>query len=215
MIVNGNQKNGFVIGGDSKSLYVTSEPQNGETAVYGYDSKIETAAYAYRLFNFEKGQYAISYDWKSEGSKLDYGRVFLVPASYEIEAGKRIGNVNVTTYVATLPVECIALDGGILSGKLASNHAENPFFISEPGRYKLVVQWYNKGDYTGTLPLWLDNVEVNKESCAVIDELKVIDSDYQSVTAAFKNYNESATVCAISTSNNVDLAFAIYRYNFV
>lgn len=208
VIVNGNQKNGFVIGGDSKSLYVTSEPQNGETAVYGYDSKIETAAYAYRLFNFEKGQYAISYDWKSEGSKLDYGRVFLVPASYEIEAGKRIGNVNVTTYVATLPVECIALDGGILSGKLASNHAENPFFISEPGRYKLVVQWYNKGDYTGTLPLWLDNVEVNKESCAVIDELKVIDSDYQSVTATFKNYNESAIVCAISTSNNVDLAFA-------
>ena len=207
VIVNGNQKNGFVIGGDSKSLYITSEPQKGEAAVYGYDSNKETAAYAYRLFNFEKGQYAISYDWKSEGSKLDYGRIFLVPASYDIEAGKRIGNVNVITYVATLPDECIALDGGILFGKVSTTHAENPFFISEPGRYKLVVQWYNKGDYTGTRPLWLDNVEVSKESCAVIDELKVVDSDYQSVTATFKNYNESATVCAISTTSDVDLAF--------
>ncbi len=208
IIVNGNQKNGFVIGGESKSLYITSEPQNGETAVYGYDSKTETATYAYRLFSFEKGQYAVSYDWKSEGSKLDYGRVFLVPASYNIEAGKRIGNVNVTTYEATLPAECIPLDGGILSGKLSSTHVENPFFISESGKYKLVVQWYNKGDYTGTLPLWLDNVEVTKEGCAVIDELSVNKVDYQSVTATFKNYNESATVCAISASNNVDLAFA-------
>ena len=209
IIVNGNQKNGFVIGGDSKSLYITSEVQEGETAEYGYDSNIETAAYAYRLFNFEKGQYAISYNWKAEGSKLDYGRVFLVPVSYNIEAGKRIGNVNVTTYEATLPAECIALDGGVLSGTLQSTFATNPFFISEPGRYKLVVQWYNKGTYTGTLPLWLDNVEVNKENCAVIDELSIDKVDYKSVSATFKNYNESPVVCAISASANVDLAFAM------
>ena len=210
VIINGNQKNGFVIGGDSKSLYITSEPQKGAVAEYGYDSKVETAAYAYRLVNLEKGQYAISYNWKSEGSKLDYGRIFLAPVSYELEAGKRIGNVNVTTYEATLPTECIALDGErILSGTVQNTRASNPFFISESGRYKLVVQWYNKGTYTGTLPLWLDNVEIDKESCAKIDELKVHDVDYQSVTATFKNYNESATVCAISASANVDLAFAM------
>ena len=102
VLLNGNQKNGFVVGGDTKSLYITSEPQKGVDAEYGYDSKTESATYAYRLLNLEKGQYTISYDWKSEGSKLDYGRVFLVPTSYTIEDGKRIGSVNVTTYEATL-----------------------------------------------------------------------------------------------------------------
>lgn len=209
VIVNGNQKNGFVIGGDTKSLYVTSEPQAGDVAEYAYDSKTETAAYAYRLLNLEKGQYAISYDWKSEGSKLDYGRVFLVPASYNIEAGKRIGNVNATTYNATLPAECIALDGGsVLSEMTTTTHSSNPFFVSEAGRYKLVVQWYNRGSYTGTLPLWIDNIVLDKEACAAIDELKVYDVDYKSVTATFKNYNDSKAVCAISATADVDLAFA-------
>ena len=209
-ILNGNQKNGFVIGGDTKSLYITSEPQNGANAEYAYDSKTESATYAYRLLNLEKGQYSISYDWKSEGSKLDYGRVFLVPTAYTIEDGKRIGSVNVTTYETTLPAECTALDGGsILSGKAITTHANNPFFIAEAGCYKLVVQWYNKGDYTGTLPLWIDNIVVDKEACAAIDELAVLNVDYKSVTAIFKNYNESNSVCAISATADVNLAFAM------
>ncbi len=209
VILNGNQKNGFVVGGDTKSLYITSEPQKGADAEYGYDSKTESATYAYRLLNLEKGQYTISYDWKSEGSKLDYGRVFLVPTSYTIEDGKRIGSVNVTTYEATLPAECIVLDGGsILSNKSITTHSINPFFIAEAGRYKLVVQWYNKGTYTGTLPLWIDNIAIDKEACAAIDELNISKVDYQSVTVTFTNYNESNSVCAISASSDVSLAFA-------
>ena len=210
VLLNGNQKNGFVVGGDTKSLYITSEPQKGVDAEYRYDSKTESATYAYRLLNLEKGQYTISYDWKSEGSKLDYGRVFLVPTSYAIEEGKRIGSVNVTTYEATLPAECIALDGeSILSGKAITTHSINPFFIAEAGCYKLVVQWYNKGTYTGTLPLWIDNIVVDKEACADVDELTLVDVDYKSVVATFKNYNESNSVCAISTTSDVNSAFAM------
>lgn len=210
VILNGKQKNGFVMGGKDGSLYISSEPQKLENAEYSYDSNVETATYAYRLLNLGKGQYSISFDWRSEGSKSDYGRIFLVPATYNIESAKRIGNVNVTTNEATLPAECIALDGGaVLAGSSMKLHAENPFFVSNSGRYKLVVQWYNKGNHTGTLPLWIDNVEIDKEACAEIDELNVFDVDYKSVIATFKNYNESKSVCAISTSSNVDLAFAL------
>ena len=207
-IVNGTQKNGFVIGADNQSLHISSQPAK-TPASYDYDSRVESAVYAYRLIDFVKGQYTISYDWKSVGSNLDYGRIFLLPTSYDIEPGICIGDVNDITYNATLPAECIVLDQGVMANTPATTHSEVPFFITTPGRYRLVVQWYNKGTFTGTLPLSVDNIVIEKASCADVADLAIANVDYQSVTATFRNYNESAAVCALSASADVNLAFAL------
>lgn len=206
-IVNGTQKNGFVIGADNQSLHVSSQPK-ATPASYDYDSRVESAVYAYRLIDFDKGQYTISYDWKSVGSRLDYGRIFLLPTSYDIEPGICIGDVNDITFNATLPAECIVLDQGVMANTPATTHTEVSFFITTPGRYRLVVQWYNKGTFTGTLPLSVDNILIDKASCADVADLAIASVDYQSVTATFRNFNESASVCALSTSADVNLAFA-------
>ena len=209
VLLGGSEKNKFAIS-QSQGLFVTAGDSLNGDAVYGYDSYKESAVYAYRLFDFEKGQYVVSYDYKSEGSKLDYGRIFIVPSDYEITAGERIGYVNETTNKPSLPAECISLDANaILANTIALTNREESFFITEPGRYKLVVQWYNKGNYTGTLPLKLNNISFEKASCADIDLLAIQDVDYQSITATFRNYNESPSVCAISTTPDVELAFDV------
>lgn len=199
--LNGKQKNQFVI---TDHLFISADGVN-----YGYDSQIASTVFAYRLLDLPKGQFVISYDWKSEGSKVDFARIFLVPAGYKLKDGESVGYLNQITNDAILPNECIPLDGAqILANKLGTTNFETSFFVAEPGRYKLVVQWHNKGEYTGTTPIWIDNLTIEKASCANIDNLVVRDVDHKSVIATFANYNDSPSVCAISTTPNVDKAFA-------
>ena len=212
VIVNGTQKNGFVLGNSSLEALYISYQTNATNPVYGYDSEIGSAVYAYRLVNLEKGQYMASFDWKSVGSSADYGRLFIVPTSYPIEAGKQIGSVNSVTKAVYLPEECIPVDGGILNNSI-SEHADNTFFIEQSGTYKLVAQWYNKGTYTSTQPLWIDNIVIDKTNCAEIKNVEIVSLNHNSVSVSFANYNETPTICAISTSNNVDLAFETITLN--
>ena len=91
------QTNYFVVGEDklgvksgNKALYVTNDGQLNQ-----YSIGATSSSYVYRLFDFEPGQYTISYSWKCNGERTDaynadYGKVYLAPIDKEIVAGRRI-----------------------------------------------------------------------------------------------------------------------------
>lgn len=201
----GNNK--FIVGpndeavnsGDS-ALYVHST-QDSYAVSYNYVRNagytyVTQYIYAYRLIEFEPGAYYIDYDWKSEGKENeDFARVFLAPTSVAIEPGKAIDMSQV-----------VALDRGAMYGSTAWSRQGGVLVANDTVKYKLVVAWQNEVDgtyYTGALPVAIDNINITRLSCNVVDNISLVALGNTEATVEFTNLNGSGEVkYYLSKTNN-------------
>ncbi len=163
MLVNGGETNKWAFGsavnnGGSNALYISND--NGVSNSYSITSA--SNVYAIKLFSFDAGDYAISYDWMANGeSCCDYMRVFLAPGTVDPEAGNAGGIGSTVT-----PSGWIALDGGnkLNQSSTWQNHSE-VISVSTAGNYILVFFWHNDQSVGTNPPASIDNVQVAALSC--------------------------------------------------
>ena len=188
MLENGTQTNKWYIdtavsNSGSHALYISDN--NGASNSYSISSP--SNVYAYKAFNVEQGQYAVSFDWRAEGEEgFDYLRAFIAPGSASFESG----NANdISTSGA--PTGWIALDGGIklnLQSTWQNNTATFP--VADTGVVYLVFFWHNDGSVGTMPPAAVDNVAITQLSCPQPVNLAV-DSVDQSMIGV--SWNPGAT----------------------
>lgn len=201
----GNNK--FIVGptdeavnsGDS-ALYVHSTQDSYavsynyvRNASYTYETQY---IYAYRLVDFAPGAYYIDYDWKSEGKENeDFARVFLVPTSVPVVPGKPLDESLL-----------IPLDRGAMYGSTAWGRQGGVLIANDSAKYKLVVAWQNEVDgsfYTGSLPVAIDNINISRLDCNVVDSIALVELGNTEASVEFVNLNGDGTVkYYLSKSNN-------------
>lgn len=161
-LINGTVPNKWVRGtgvsnGGSYSLYIS---QDGST--YPSDYGGSSLVYASKLFNFEAGDYTISYDWKCNGeTNYDFLRVGLVPGSVELAASTSYSLVGSSE---TLPTGwTMWLDGGSpLQGNSSWDNKSVDINIATAGVYQVVFAWRN--DYSGgSNPAAIDNFMISRK----------------------------------------------------
>ena len=199
--------NQFIVGPDDEAvnsgdsaLYVHSKQDSYavsynyvRNASYTYETQY---IYAYRLVEFEPGTYYIDYNWKSEGKENeDFARVFLAPTSVAIEPGKTIDMSQV-----------IALDRGAMYGSTTWSRQGGVLITNDTAKYKLVIAWQNEIDgtyYTGALPVAIDNINITRLSCNVIDNISLVELGSTDATIEFTNLNGTGEVrYYLSKTNN-------------
>ena len=165
VLENGTQTNTWRIGSlvnnteyGEKALYIAD---NDTAAAYNVSSA--SSVFAYTVFAFSAGDYAISYDWHAKGEVCcDYLRVAVLPASIDVTAGSNSGWSN-----TALPNGAIAADGGSkLNDSVNFNTFNGSFSIPTADTYKLVFFWRN--DYSGGTqpPAAIDNIEISQLECS-------------------------------------------------
>lgn len=192
--------NAFIIGptdeavsaGDS-ALYVHST-QDSYSVSYNYVKNANFSyntqyIYAYRLIKFEPGSYYIDYDWKCEGKENeDFGRVYL-QATDDRQHSVGNGQLNANGV--------IELGDDVLYGNLDWTRSGGVLIVEDTIVYKLVVAWQNEVDgtyYTGPKPLAIDNIEVRKLNCNVVDSIKLLTLGDTYAEVGFVNLNEGGEV---------------------
>ena len=194
--------NAFIVGptdeavssGDS-ALYVHSTQDSYavsynyvKNANYSYDTQY---IYAYRLIRFEPGAYYIDYDWKCEGKENeDYGRVYLQ-----------------STSISQLAMDAsVALDEGPLYGSLQWSRQGGILEVEDTTIYKLVVMWQNEVDgtyYTGPKPLAIDNIEVKKLDCEVVDSIRLVALGDTYAEVEFVNKSQTTDYRLMTADNTI------------
>ncbi|MGM9795698.1 MAG: fibronectin type III domain-containing protein [Candidatus Aphodosoma sp.] len=165
--------NRFIIGTDSsaifggdKSLYITYDGTH-----YGY-GRITSYSYAIIPVKFTHGKYTISYNWYCVGSVYnDYARVFLAPENLSFTGNQQVSGIGSNA----LPAGCISLDNNNqLYGSTHWERKETVLDFTEDVNMNMVIYWRNMSYGTGTIPVAIDNISINKYSCAEsIDSIKV------------------------------------------
>ncbi len=176
LLVNGDLENAWVIGnatnnGGTKALYISND--DGVSNEYTVNSS--AMVYATKLFNFEAGKYAFSYDWKAKGeagySIYDYLRVALVPSTVELSAATSTPSGFSPT---GLPSGWIALDGGeALVDEDSWQKKEVVIDVPAAGAYKMVLAWRDDTSGGDNPPAAIDNVHIVK-----VDSIHVNASRY-------------------------------------
>lgn len=209
LLVNGNLTNAWALGeATSKegehSLYISND--DGVSNEYTVNSS--AMVYATKLFNFEAGKYAFSYDWKAKGeagySIYDYLRVALVPSTVELSAATSTPSGFTPS---GLPSGWIALDGGeALVDEDSWQKKEVVIDVPAAGAYKMVLAWRDDTSGGENPPAAIDNVHIVK-----VDSIYVNDSRY--ATFYTENYAyimpEGLTGYAFTVENH--MSDAIYE----
>ncbi len=143
----------------NSSLYISND--NGATNAYNVNS--QAVSYAFRTFDLEAGEYAVSFDWHANGeSNYDFLRVFAMPDSLTLTA-----NVfPLTSYSTGVPAGWQDIVGGKLNRDTNYAQANGTFSVANNGRYKLVFMWRNDNSGGNAPAAAVDNIRVEVLSCA-------------------------------------------------
>lgn len=143
----------------TSSLYISND--NGATNSYNVTS--QAVSYAFRTFELEAGEYAVSFDWHAKGEgNYDFLRVFAIPDSLTLTA-----NVfPLTSYATGIPAGWQDVVGGKLNLDTNYTQADRTFSIANAGRYKLVFMWRNDNSGGNAPAAAVDNIRVEVLSCA-------------------------------------------------
>ena len=140
------------------SLYITNT--NGTSNSYSTAS----AAISYAMTNIVFGDFpafSLSFNWKGEGeNNCDYGRVYLLPLTYELE-------------LTSLPSEEYSLTDEL---QLQSDWQSEEIVLGAEyanGVYRLVFAWRNDSSAGQNPPIAIDNIFVNALTCAPITSLSL------------------------------------------
>lgn len=185
----GETQNKLIVGDDpaaqnnasGRSLYVS---YNDDT--YGYYTNTASVSAAYRSVWFDAGVHIVSFDWKCLGEIPDYGRVFVVPASVEVEPGM-VGRGND-------PDGGFSADGRkALYGSAEWQTSVAEITVIEPGIYKFVVQWSNNSSGGEAPALAVDNLSIVPVECDAVENIEVISVGDTEVSVSFDNLDNSAS----------------------
>ena len=159
-LINRGQHNYWMVGDDAGNpegaLYITDD---GGSNHYSGPSSTSLATRTIHLD--QAGEYAYSYDWKSNGeSSKDYLRAFLVPAQTILVDG--IGqDLSILDSQLSIP-----LDGGRdLCQHTLWQSCAGTFSIDTPGTYIWVFLWHNDSSIYNQAPAAIDNVALVKDRC--------------------------------------------------
>jgi len=189
--------NAFAIGqGTSRngisSLYITSD---GST--YNYDISATSGADAEALLEMPAGSYYVEYDWLCTGeSNYDFGRVFLIPSSIQLN------DIRVLLFNQTLPAGAISLDNNAtLNLQTEWQHYTGIVNIPSDALYKLVVLFACDSRGGQQPPLAIDNIHIQPLLCQPV----------ASVTIPTVNSNDAVAVVAKSSSDvAVEYGYTVY-----
>lgn len=176
---------------DLKGLYISND--GGKTNAYSSTSSV--VSYTFRRFDLSRGNYLVSFDWRSNGEHSSYGcydylAVFLVPESEQIVADKYGSSSATVAPENWIPVK----NGDALPYTLATNWqlAQNVVAVPEAGKYNLVFMWKNDGSTTNDPPAAIDNISVSEVNCIPVSGLLM--TSLHSTSVGFKwNKNDSET----------------------
>ena len=173
-LINGTQTNAFYVGsatnnGGSKALYIS----NDGGASCGYNNSSTSYTYAIRTLNIpDSGEFAYSYDWRCQGEShyYDFGRIFLVPATYEWTAGVNPAGSTNAFANWSCPAGWIELTEQFgtpanLAQSSAWRSVTGTFYLSQPGTYNFVIAWANDGSGGSNPGLCIDNVSLIQNTC--------------------------------------------------
>ena len=152
--INGTEPNAWYI---TDNLFISNDGGVSNT----YTTSATSRTFATILINFEEpGTYTFAYDWMANGDydldeeeAYDYMRVALVPENAVITAG-----------TPALPEGHIALDNGGLYGATAWQHLVKDDVEVVPGRWKLVVAWFNDDSDGDQTPAAIDNISIRHKA---------------------------------------------------
>ena len=191
--VNGTQANAWYVGSgahygtaDNMAMYISND--NGVSNTYNVSSTSNVLAY--RTFAMQPGSYNINFMWQAAGeSCCDYMRVFLVPGTVNFIANETNGIASTGA-----PAGWIALDGGnkLNSNSSWQNIAED-VTITSTGNYHLVFFWHNDGSIGTNPPAAVDNIEVTRNVCPIID-LQVDTATGSTITISWTGNSDSYQV---------------------
>ena len=177
---------------------------------YGYTTKWGKTTYAYRPIRLEAGQYYYSYHWAATSASglTDFGRVFLIPDTVELDYNRVYlsRNTNITH------PDVIPMDGDNLASAAGWKSNEGYFVIENAGVYNIVTQWTNRQfyDYNGSsyiydsgYPLAIDDLTIDTLSCLLSLGASVISVDNNSAEIDLNNSDGRTIELSLSTSDNV------------
>lgn len=167
-----NNDNEWCIGsavsnGGSRSLYITDDFGASNHYSPGVQpNPYFSNSYAYKTFWVDApAEYLISYDWHSRGDL----RVFLAPASFEVNTGYRFYNLGA-------PEGWYALDrGNYMNESAAWQNYEQIFTVDTPGYYHLIFYWFSGSTPGAQPPAAIDNVRFERVGCPAVRNV-VVDS---------------------------------------
>ena len=178
---------------------------------YGYTTKWGKTTYAYRPIRLEAGQYYYSYHWAatSASALTDFGRVFLIPDTVEIDYNRVLlsKNANITH------PDAIPMDGDNLASAAGWKSNEGYFVIERAGVYNIVTQWTNRLIYNQTgndtyffesgYPLAIDDLTIDTLDCLLPLGASVINVENNFAEINLNN-NEALTIeLSLSTTDNL------------
>ncbi len=196
----------------TKALYISDN--NGVSNTYTKSCSNEVLSYAYRMVNFEAGDYMISFDCKAYGeNKYDYLMAFLVPYGESLTADAYSGS----STVAPLNWTPIKIDNSMsLSGD--ANWHQGSAIINIPADTvcNLVFMWRNDKS-SGTDPAAsVDNVQIEKILCMPLTSLSY--TDIRSTSASFvwsKTTADNYQAVCIPSDVDLETALATYTLNTI
>ncbi|MBP5546626.1 MAG: T9SS type A sorting domain-containing protein [Bacteroidales bacterium] len=162
VLINGTENNRWIVGDATGnpvgSLYITDD---GSSNHY---SGATSTVFATRIFNLDTpGEYAYSFDWKSNGEdNHDFLRAALVPAQTILTPGDYSGFDD----DSAVPAGGIPLDGAhFLSQRTNWQTQCGSFVIDTPGNYIWVFMWHNDDNIYNQTPAAIDNVNLVPNDC--------------------------------------------------
>jgi len=179
-VIGATPTNMFAIGADTagvhsndSSIYVS----NNANGTYGYNnSSCATRTFAYRTIHFDSKGYQVEFFWKcpggegtETGTRYDYGRVMLLPASENIPEGQSNTSIS-STSTGGFPTTAIFFDPDDKSAMYKDGddwHFMSKFidFTGKAGNYNLVLVWNNDGSGGNAGPLAIDDISITPVSC--------------------------------------------------
>ena len=173
-LLNGSMTNVWYVdsavnNGGSKSLYISDDGGQNNN----YTNSTISYAYAIRTINFvDSGEFAYSYDWRSQGEShyYDFTRVFLAPYAYQWTENDNPagGTYNFSTW--SCPAGWIELteqfgSPATLAQSSTWRTVTGTFRLNTPGVYNLVFAWANDGSVGSNPPTAIDNVSMVQNTC--------------------------------------------------
>ena len=148
----------------SNGMYISNS--NGSSL--GYNISGTQFSYAYRVLSIaDSGQYAFSFDWKTDGeSNYDYLRAWVAPASAitTLTAGlDPEGGSSAYNYRESTPAGWIDLGGKMNLSSSWQIKTATPSI--DTGNYILVFMWANDASGGTQPPAAIDNIYINQLTC--------------------------------------------------
>ena len=201
-LINGNRVNDWAWGtavsnGGTHALYIS----NDHGANHNYFNEREGTVYAAKLFHFDKGRYAFSYDWRAYGELYgDYLRVALVPATQTLAAGSSLSPLVWSNDGWK------ALDGG-QKLNMSNTWQRKEVTVNVSGNYYLAFIWQNDSWSGEQQPAAIDNVRITRLPCEyVVDRLAVGNVSATEATLSWRGGD--ATQWQVAYSKNANFADA-------